>query len=73
MSDDDETERFHALWDWLRAIGCQGLCALRLAITAVEHEGGRNAGLVAQCGHKPKCDEVARRRWEERPRKVIEF
>jgi hypothetical protein len=62
-----ETSRFYELTDWLRGLGCCGMCARGMAIAAVE-AGRQRYDWRAVRGECPRgCETRARRHWAERP------
>jgi hypothetical protein len=58
------------LRQWLCVeVGAHPLCALRIAICAVEVEAGRNEQpATCSCNGIPKCETKARAAWKDRPR-----
>lgn len=70
-----ELQRMLELMEWMRGIGVHNLCALRIAICAVEKEFGNKEAIVGKCMHatkrRPTCDDMARAKWAERPRHLI--
>lgn len=81
MSAAEETARFNALRAWMLGLRCCYLCAVGLAIAAVEREAGRPKFEVThrcrrevELGRSVSCAEIVRARWAERPgaRKRVE-
>jgi hypothetical protein len=64
-----QEQRLLQLTAWLRGIGVCPLCALRLAILAVDHEDGLQTAIPNNCQQPTNCDAKARVRWAERPAK----
>ena len=78
MPESEQRDRFHALAQWCRAIGCCWACTIGIAIATVCAEDGESYDWRAlrsgECRNEAvgrgECRERARDKWATRPKQT---